>query len=382
MEVNPNGKDKAAKSSKADVMGIIRAVGTGIGSGIFFGIAFEKSKVLWPHIIRSQMNFSSFIMLKMFLGATACGTLAIAVMEGLGQGKRSPKGFVDFVTKYGGTIAGGTMLGIGMGVSGSCPGTVYAQIGAGIENAPITLAGCFSGAILYSIMHALFQKPLNMKDRLSKNKSFDQHFEVGMPVLSIIFSAILAGVLILVENYLPWQQDLINMLGEDHIATSWSPIVAGIVLGLLQIPSMGLMSETLGTSSTYVTIPSYITKTISPALYEKIPYFHGYSNKLSNLWQVALVGGIIGGSFLSKTLSAAPAVTVAAASNAFYSNPLLSYVGGVLLVFGARLGGGCTSGHGISGMGQLGVASFVGVICMFAGAIPTTLLLDKYFANQ
>ena len=43
------------------------------------------------------------------------------------------------------------------------------------------------------------------------------------------------------------------------------------------------------------------------------------------------------------------------------------FVGGILLVFGARLAGGCTSGHGLSGMASLSIASFVTVASMFAG---------------
>jgi uncharacterized membrane protein YedE/YeeE len=39
------------------------------------------------------------------------------------------------------------------------------------------------------------------------------------------------------------------------------------------------------------------------------------------------------------------------------------------MLFGARWAGGCTSGHGVSGVGQLAVASLVVVISMFAGGI-------------
>jgi uncharacterized membrane protein YedE/YeeE len=36
---------------------------------------------------------------------------------------------------------------------------------------------------------------------------------------------------------------------------------------------------------------------------------------------------------------------------------LFAFLGGVVLMFGARLAGGCTSGHGISGSLQLAVSS-------------------------
>jgi len=45
------------------------------------------------------------------------------------------------------------------------------------------------------------------------------------------------------------------------------------------------------------------------------------------------------------------------------------------LLFGARIAGGCPSGHGISGMARLNFASTVSVVCMFTGAILAGQLL-------
>ena len=48
---------------------------------------------------------------------------------------------------------------------------------------------------------------------------------------------------------------------------------------------------------------------------------------------------------------------------------LLAMLGGVLLIFGARVANGCTSGHGISGFSLLGMRSMVATCGMFAGGI-------------
>jgi uncharacterized membrane protein YedE/YeeE len=45
------------------------------------------------------------------------------------------------------------------------------------------------------------------------------------------------------------------------------------------------------------------------------------------------------------------------------------------MLFGARIAGGCTSGHGISGMAQLSAGSTLAVAAMFAGGILTAMLL-------
>ena len=48
---------------------------------------------------------------------------------------------------------------------------------------------------------------------------------------------------------------------------------------------------------------------------------------------------------------------------------LASFAGGVLLLFGARLAGGCTSGHMISGISQLALSSFIFGVVTFSVAI-------------
>lgn len=49
-------------------------------------------------------------------------------------------------------------------------------------------------------------------------------------------------------------------------------------------------------------------------------------------------------------------------------------LGGVLIGFGARLGGGCTSGHGICGMASLSPGSLL-MVCTFLGTAIVTALL-------
>jgi hypothetical protein len=54
-----------------------------------------------------------------------------------------------------------------------------------------------------------------------------------------------------------------------------------------------------------------------------------------------------------------------------------AFTGGTLLLFGARLAGGCTSGHMISGISQLAVSSFIFGVVTFAVAITTAKILYR-----
>lgn len=61
-------------------------------------------------------------------------------------------------------------------------------------------------------------------------------------------------------------------------------------------------------------------------------------------------------------------------------NVLLLLTGGLLVGFGSRYAGGCTSGHAISGLSNLQLPSLLAVIGFFAGGlIMTYLLLPLFF---
>lgn len=54
---------------------------------------------------------------------------------------------------------------------------------------------------------------------------------------------------------------------------------------------------------------------------------------------------------------------------------VISFAAGAIVLFGARLAGGCTSGHMLSGMMQTSVSGYLFAAGAFAAAIPLTLIL-------
>ena len=51
-----------------------------------------------------------------------------------------------------------------------------------------------------------------------------------------------------------------------------------------------------------------------------------------------------------------------------------AFLGGFLIIFGARVAGGCTSGHIISGMTQLALSGFLFAAAVFGAGIITEKL--------
>ena len=61
----------------------------------------------------------------------------------------------------------------------------------------------------------------------------------------------------------------------------------------------------------------------------------------------------------------------------FRSNysPLLLLLGGLLVGYGTSLGGGCTSGHGVCGMGRFSLRSIVATIVFMGTGVVTVYLM-------
>jgi len=162
---------------------------------------------------------------------------------------------------------------------------------------------------------------------------------------------------------------------------AWSPYLAGIVIGLLQIPAFLIIETALGASSSYVTVGGLIASWIDPSVL-KIGYVANHvAATAKNWWQVALVAGIAIGAFVSMKMSGArrqpisPIWARALGSASPAKRYALAFGAGFIMLLGARIADGCTSGHGLSGMAQLAVGSTVAVAAMFAGGIATAMLL-------
>src|SRR3954467_9353461 len=82
-------------------------------------------------------------------------------------------------------------------------------------------------------------------------------------------------------------------------------------------------------------------------------------------WRLAFLAGLLVGGVVLRLVS--PSV-FGAGGLAGNSWPVL-VVAGVLVGFGSRLGGGCTSGHGICGMSRLSFRSLAAVLVFIAAGV-------------
>ncbi|MFZ5656083.1 MAG: YeeE/YedE family protein [Pseudomonadota bacterium] len=86
-------------------------------------------------------------------------------------------------------------------------------------------------------------------------------------------------------------------------------------------------------------------------------------------WRVAFLAGLVAAAGLYTAL--APAAPLPRTG----FSPTGLVIAGLLVGFGTRMGNGCTSGHGVCGLGRLSMRSLAAVATFMATAIATTFLV-------
>ncbi|MDZ4836798.1 MAG: YeeE/YedE thiosulfate transporter family protein [Candidatus Melainabacteria bacterium] len=153
---------------------------------------------------------------------------------------------------------------------------------------------------------------------------------------------------------------------------TWSPYLVGALIGILSWCTFYFSEQKIGASSFYATVAGFIGKFIAPKHTMKLAYYEEKPPELN--WEFVFVSATILGAVLAATtggefgLRGMPLMwTQRHGDESFVLYAAVSLLGGALMAFGARLAGGCTSGHGISGTLQLSVSSWITTVFIFVG---------------
>lgn len=92
-------------------------------------------------------------------------------------------------------------------------------------------------------------------------------------------------------------------------------------------------------------------------------------------WRLAFVVGLAAAPLAWQAATGAgPVVTMA-------SNPVLLVAAGLLVGFGAQLGSGCTSGHGVCGISRFSARSILATVTFIATAAATVFVMRHLVAG-
>jgi len=180
---------------------------------------------------------------------------------------------------------------------------------------------------------------------------------------------------------------------------TWNWLKGGAILGGVFLLAV-ILVKPLGVSTQFVIFDGIVANLVDDDVAKKDDSAkHGYTSENAYLakgggkyahnieeplnYGFILVIAMFAGGFLSSWLqkeklskeeSEAPEVfKQAGKSNRF----LYTFIGGFLTLFGARLAGGCTSGHMMSGMMQTSISGYLFAFGVFAAAIPVAIFFYR-----
>ncbi len=162
----------------------------------------------------------------------------------------------------------------------------------------------------------------------------------------------------------------------------WSAYIVGALIGVLGW-ILFYTGHQFGTTRTIQKLSGIIIGFFSKSYIMNSSYYMQYFEKSVVDWQFTFVIGIFLGSLISSKLSKSkrneyvPSLWKKNFGPSKIKRNIFAFIGGIILILGARLAGGCTSGHAISGGLQLSVSSWVFMLAVFAVGIPSALIIYK-----
>ncbi len=163
----------------------------------------------------------------------------------------------------------------------------------------------------------------------------------------------------------------------------WSPYLVGAGIGILSWIAFGVVKDPLGVTTAFSRLASLFAEPlIGPEAVAKNSYWK--SMPLTWDYGVWFLVGLPLGAFIAAVISGTfrlefvPEVWRQQFGGSVLKRFIAAFFGGAIIMFGARMAGGCTSGHGISGGLQLALSSWEFLIVMFAtGLLVSSMMFRK-----
>ena len=144
-----------------------------------------------------------------------------------------------------------------------------------------------------------------------------------------------------------------------HHYTLWHALIGGILIGFASLLATVLSGKIPGISGVFGRL-----------LVVAKPHSQRYG-ETDKTWRAVFLFGLIGGAALSFALWQSAALFRS-------TRPLvIMAIAGLLVGFGTRLGGGCTSGHGVCGVGMGAKDSIAATLIFMVAAMVTVFIYNR-----
>jgi hypothetical protein len=291
---------------------------------------------------------------------TAIGVASILYGLAAALGVAEAWGLVPRVMPFIGSahLLGGALFGIGMGVSGLCPGTCVAKTGGrGGEKkfaTPAAMVGLVAGVLLYAVV----KDPLLQAGVIAANqKPLTLHGVLGLPYAAVAlgWGALFLVIALAADRLTPekaYEPDRPRRGVLDAIRGEWSWVAAGAVGGILVVLATA-QGGYLGFSGAILAVVGWGAHLVGHPM-EIVPRVND-----DIVWRAALIVGVLPGAFLAAALSLRSKAAVEAPAPKVLDGRAIarSFSAATVMTLGALVGGGCTTGAFIAAWPTLSVGS-------------------------
>ena len=326
--------------------------------GFLFGAILQYAKLNKFDVISGTATQTNFAVPK-----------AIAVAIGLGAillNAEIAMGLASFHTKpliLGGVVLGGLLFGSGMAILGYCPGTLAISLGEGSIDALFGIIGGLVGGLLYTILLPSISGVLG-----PNYGAINLNTIVGGTSPLFFFLVFIIGAIFIAAAFFIHKK-------EKKADMKW--LYAGIALAVLDvIVFLGTTTNRpIGASTMFPYTADIMTGFTDNAYFGKI--------KTPGNWElIFLAGAFLAGLIISLIRKDFSLTLIHKEWEKYHGKNAAkriawSLIGGFILVFGARMAGGCTSGHILSGGMQLAASSLLFAVFVFVGLLITGKLFYK-----
>lgn len=384
-----------------------------LGVGFAIGVVFGGAASLWglgnPETVIRAARGVDRLLLGCFLFVTSVGSVLLYGLHALGVSMHfSPK-----PTYVYGVLLGGVLFGIGAAISGYFPGSILIALGEGRRDALIAIPGALAGAAAWTLT---YQTPAG--HWLATAADFGDLVAGGriadappgrMLSIAVAYAAVALAVLYFLPRYRGGEHCCLRDLSghqlnacdraaaADTAAYLWEGAPAGRSAGWFERRAKAYVGDPRFFARTIAVVALSISVVTVAAIFLRQQFGqsttyswvvgqlflpgYDYSRQVAATvgWEPLSDLGVLAGAFLSayfvsRRFTGFRPVVPPSWRNRFGSRrgkrALAVFVGSFLVLYGARMAGGCTSGHTLSGGVQLSVSAW-----LFTAAVVAAMLL-------
>lgn len=326
--------------------------------GFLFGLCLAIARVNKNSVIAGMSTLEDFRVAKTMAAGIGIGVILISLFVLLGWAEYHTKPLI-----LGGILLGGLLFGVGMAILGYCPGTLPVSMGQGSIDALIGALGGLVGGAVFTVT-----KP-SIQALLGKNLGNHYLYEnmADYPVTYFVISLVFGIVVIRLAFLLNKRDKVKNM--------TW--LYAGSGLGVLNAVIIldDVAGRPIGASTAFPYLADSILGLTDNEYFKHI--------QVSGRWgSYFLLGAFFAGLAFALIRKEFKLQLIYEHWEKYKGTSNLkriiwAFFGGFMLLYGARMASGCTSGHILSGSMQFALSSLVFTVFVFIGFLLTGKLFYK-----